>query len=76
MSGAFPKPDAPRGEAPGWGDRQRRRVMQIAIGGADEDYEGRDDRVEGRVETGRKSGAASFEVMTPEQRSRVARRRR
>lgn len=51
------------------------RVMQIATGEADEEYEGQDDgKDKAAQEMGRKGGAARAKAMTPEQRAEIAKK--
>lgn len=51
------------------------RVMEIATGERDEEYEGQDDgKDKAAQEMGRKGGAARAKAMTPEQRAEIARK--
>lgn len=49
------------------------RVMQIATGEAEEEYEGDDGKDKAAQEMGRKGGKARAEAMTPERRAEIAR---
>jgi hypothetical protein len=50
------------------------RVMEIATGQRDEEYEDESGKDKAAAELGRKGGKARAERMTPEQRSDAARR--
>lgn len=50
------------------------RVMQIATGEAEEQYEGNDGKDKAAQELGRKGGKARAEAMTPERRADIARK--
>ena len=50
------------------------RVMEIATGQRDEEYDGEPDKDQAAAELGRKGGKARAERMTPEQRAEAARK--
>lgn len=50
------------------------RVMQIATGEAEEEYEAKEPKNQAAVELGRKGGKARASKLTPEQRAEIARK--
>lgn len=50
------------------------RVMQIATGEAEEEFEAKPEKDEAAAALGRKGGAARAKNMTPERRAEIARR--
>lgn len=50
------------------------RVMQIATGEVEEEYEGDGGKDKAAQEMGRKGGKARAEAMTPERRAEIARK--
>lgn len=50
------------------------RVMELATGQRDEEYDGDDGKDKAAQELGRKGGKARAEAMTPERRAEIARK--
>jgi hypothetical protein len=70
--GAIPRTKRPNRPADVIGNAVR--VMQIATGEAEEEYEGKPEKNEAAAELGRKGGAARAKSMSPEKRAEVARK--
>ena len=74
-SGALGMPKGPQGQKrPADVVGNAVRVMEIATGQRDEEYEGDSGKDKAAAELGRKGGKARAERMTPEQRREIARK--